>query len=272
MSANTGARPSLTSVAQALLPVLGSSRCPTFPLQWSSRLRALTPILILCSVIVTAANSQAALTEAAQHTSIPTEDHGIIYADLYGKGDRGVVLAHGGRFNKESWRPQAEYLAGAGFRVLAFDFRGFGQSHGPGDSDMYTAPMKLDVLAAVHYLRRSGAKTVAVVGASFGGSAAVDASIASKRSEIDRLVLLAAEPDGPAEKVKAPLLVIVARDDPSGSSPRLPRIRLWFDKAPQPKKLLVLDGSAHAQFLFQTDQADRVLQEILRFLSAQKPF
>jgi len=28
----------------------------------------------------------------------------IVYADIYGKGERGVVLAHGGRFNKESWR------------------------------------------------------------------------------------------------------------------------------------------------------------------------
>ena len=74
---------------------------------------------------------------------------GLIYADLYGKGDRGVVLAHGGRFTKESCQPQAQTLARAGFRVLAFDFRGFGKSHGPGDSDMFTAPVQLDVLAAV---------------------------------------------------------------------------------------------------------------------------
>jgi hypothetical protein len=29
-----------------------------------------------------------------------------------------------------------------------------------------------------------------------------------------------------------------------------------------------LEGDAHAQFLFQTDQADRVMDEIFRFLSA----
>jgi hypothetical protein len=33
--------------------------------------------------------------------------------------------------------------------------------------------------------------------------------------------------------------------------------------------LIVLDGSAHAQFLFQTDQNARVIHEIVRFLSAQ---
>jgi pimeloyl-ACP methyl ester carboxylesterase len=208
-------------------------------------------------------------TEArVDHISFATEDGGLIFADLYGTGDRGVVLAHGGRFTKESWRPQAQSLAKAGFRVMAFDFRGFGKSHGPGESDMFTAPMQLDVLAAVRYLRNNGAKSVAVIGGSFGGSAAADASVASKPSEIDRLVLLAAEGNEPANRIKAPLLIIVARDDANDEGLRLPRIRAWFDKAPQPKELIVLDGSAHAQFLFQTEQADRVMKEILRFLGA----
>ena len=52
----------------------------------------------------------------------------LIYADLYGTGNRGVVLAHGGQFNKESWRDQALALTRAGFRALAIDFRGYGQS------------------------------------------------------------------------------------------------------------------------------------------------
>jgi alpha-beta hydrolase superfamily lysophospholipase len=204
-----------------------------------------------------------------EHVSFATEDSGFIYADVYGTGDRGVVLAHGGRFTKESWKPQANQLAQAGFHVVAFDFRGFGQSHGPGDSDMFTAPMYLDVLASVRYLRKNGAKTVAVMGGSFGGGAAADASIESSPGEISRLVLLAADGNRPADKIKAPLLEIVARDDASEDGPRLPHIRAWFDKAPQPKEIIVLDGSAHAQFLFQTDQADRVMREVLRFLSAE---
>ena len=106
------------------------------------------------------------------------------------------------------------------------------------------------------------------MGGSFGGSAAADASIASQPGEINRLILLAAEGNGPAEKIKVPLLEIVARDDVNDEGPRLPHIRAWFDKAPQPKELIVLDGSAHAQFLFQTDQADRVMKEIISFLSA----
>jgi hypothetical protein len=34
-----------------------------------------------------------------------------------------------------------------------------------------------------------------------------------------------------------------------------------------PKELIILDGSAHAQFLFATDQGARLMREILRFLS-----
>jgi hypothetical protein len=64
-------------------------------------------------------------------------------------------------------------------------------------------------------------------------------------------------------------LFIVARDDASGDGPRLPGIRAQYKKAPRPKKLIILKGSAHAQFLFQTDQADRVMREIIRFLSAK---
>src|SRR6266404_6136453 len=75
---------------------------------------------------------------AQEHVSFPSEDGGVVEADVYGKGKRGVVLAHGGRFTKDSWEQQAHVLKKAGFRVVAINFRGRGQSHGgtrlqPGD-------------------------------------------------------------------------------------------------------------------------------------------
>ena len=208
---------------------------------------------------------------AQKDVSIPTSDGGVIFADLYGSGEKGLVLAHGGQFNKESWRPQAEQFAAAGFHVLAFDFRSYGKSHGPGDKDIYTAPLHLDVLAAVRYLHSIGAKTVSIVGGSLGGGAAGDASIASAPGEIDRIVFLGSSPNGPADKLKCASLFLVARDDSNGDGPRLPGIRAQFEKAPEPKKLVVLDGSAHAQFLFQTPQSKRVMDEILQFLSPPRP-
>jgi pimeloyl-ACP methyl ester carboxylesterase len=206
--------------------------------------------------------------EAPELVSFATQDGGRVFANLYGKGDHGVVLAHGGRFTKESWEKQAQALVKAGFRVLAIDFRGYGQSKGPGSSDLYSAPHHLDVLAAVRYLRKDGAKTVSVVGGSFGGGAAADASIEAAPGEIDRLVLLAAWGSGPPEKLKGRKLFIVARDDANDAGPRLPKIREQYEKAPGPKELVILDGAAHAQFLFQTDQGERLMREILRFLTA----
>jgi pimeloyl-ACP methyl ester carboxylesterase len=82
--------------------------------------------------------------------------------------------------------------------------------------------------------------------------------------------MLGASPDKPADKLKCPFLFIVARDDASGDGPRLPRIRAQYERAPQPKELIILDGSAHAQFLFQSDQSERVMREILRFLNSGK--
>ncbi len=211
----------------------------------------------------------ASISSAQQLVSFPTLDGGIVYADLYGKGDRAVVLAHGGGrppFNKASWEKQARILEQAGFRVLATDFRGRGQSRGgtllPAGDDGY----HFDVLAAVRYLRRNGAKTVSAVGASFGGGAAAEASMEAP-GEIERLVMLAAATDNP-ERLLGRKLFIVARDDSNGDGLRLPGIRACYEKTPGPKELIILNGSAHAQYLFQTDQGDQVMRDILKFLTA----
>lgn len=208
--------------------------------------------------------------DAAELVSFPTQDGGLIYANLYGKGERGVVLAHGGRFNKESWDKQARELVQAGFRVLAIDFRGRGKSRGGAQAQAPDDGVHFDVLAAIRYLRKSGAKTVSVVGASFGGGAAAEASIETEPGEIDRLILLAHSPIDKPEQMKGRKLFILTRDDFSGDKkiPRLPRIRDQYERASGPKELVILDGSAHAQFIFETEQGERLMREILRFLSA----
>lgn len=208
-------------------------------------------------------------SEPPKQVSFPTEDGGLIYADRYGKGDRGVVLAHGGRFSKESWEKQARVLARAGFSVLAIDFRGRGRSRGGPQAHSRDDGARFDVLAAVRLLRQTGAKTVSVVGASFGGGAAAEASVEAEAGEIDRLVLLAHSPIDKPERIKGRKLFILSRDDFSGENkiPRLPKIRDQYERAPHPKELVILEGSAHAQLIFETEQGGRLMSEILRFLS-----
>ena len=198
--------------------------------------------------------------------SFSTSDGGLIYAHDYGDGEHGVVLSHGARFDKGSWGAQARLLAQAGFRALAIDLRGYGQSRGGGDSQGGRGgEHHLDILGAVRYLRDSGATTVSVIGASFGGGAAARASVAAKPGEIDRLVLLAHSPIEHPERMQGRKLFILARGDSDGR--RLPGIHEQYERAPEPKELVILEGSAHAQHIFNTDQGERLMHEIQRFLS-----
>jgi pimeloyl-ACP methyl ester carboxylesterase len=202
--------------------------------------------------------------------SIPLpENTATIMVDVYGSGDRAVVLAHGGRFDKESWKDQAKVLANAGYMAVAVQFRG--DNHNPDGTPGSIGSAEdnaMDVLAAIQYCHRLGAKTVSAIGGSFGGDAVADADVLSKPGEIDRIVLLGSAGGDHPEKLKARTLFLVARDDTSASSgPRLPAISAAYAKAPQPKKLVVVEGSAHAQFLFATSQEPSILKQILQFLS-----
>jgi dienelactone hydrolase len=190
-----------------------------------------------------------------------------VTGDLYGRGASAVILTHGGGRTKESCGKQAQALAEAGFLVLAINFRSDtlndqGKPISVGSDEDNAA----DILAAAAYLRAHGAKSVSGVGASMGGYALAEADSMSKPGEFDRIVLLATSADQSAA-LKGRKLFIVARDDVSGSGPRLGEISDSFAKASQPKELVILEGSAHAQGLFDTDQGPRLMKEILRFLT-----
>jgi hypothetical protein len=67
-----------------------------------------TLVTIILAITVSApafdsAGNMQTTSDPPEQVSFPTQDGGLIYANMYGKGDRGVVLAHGGRFTKESW-------------------------------------------------------------------------------------------------------------------------------------------------------------------------
>ena len=104
------------------------------------------------------------------------------------------------------------------------------------------------------------------MGGSKGGDYAAEAAEAEPAA-IDRLVLLASGAYTPFIKMKGRKLFILARDDANADGMRLPRIQGQYEKASEPKEMVILEGSAHAQFIFQTGQGERLMSEILRFLS-----
>ncbi|WP_420453126.1 alpha/beta fold hydrolase [Ilumatobacter sp.] len=97
-------------------------------------------------------------------SSAGTSPVGIETYDSGGDG-RPVVLIHGWPLSGHAWRPQKDVLEQAGYRVIAFDRRGFGDSDKPGEGYDYDT-MTADVKAIVDELSLSDA---VLVGFSMGG-------------------------------------------------------------------------------------------------------
>ena len=96
-------------------------------------------------------------------TSGPVEIH---YEDTGGDG-RPVVLIHGWPLSGASWSEQVPALTDAGYRVVTYDRRGFGQSGKPGTDSAYdydTLTGDLDALMTELDLRDAS-----LVGFSMGG-------------------------------------------------------------------------------------------------------
>ncbi|HEY7397761.1 MAG TPA: alpha/beta fold hydrolase [Gaiellaceae bacterium] len=141
-----------------------------------------------------------------------------LYAIESGAGKVGVVLAHESPADLCGWLPYVADLRRSGIRVLAFDFRGFGDSQRPAATRTYLAYGR-DFSAAVARLRADGARKVFLMGASFGGAAALTyapglplAGVVSLSGETQ---IAGAGLDGLAavRRLRAPLLLVGSRED-----------------------------------------------------------
>ncbi|MDQ6692870.1 MAG: alpha/beta hydrolase [Chloroflexota bacterium] len=97
-------------------------------------------------------------------TYVTTRDNTKLYVKDWGSG-RPVLLLHGWPLSADSWDDQALGLAESGFRVIAYDRRGFGRSDQPWSG--YDYDTLADDLASV--IDATGAKDAAIVGFSMAG-------------------------------------------------------------------------------------------------------
>jgi pimeloyl-ACP methyl ester carboxylesterase len=117
----------------------------------------------------------APLTPEVVH--IDTSDGVKLEADWYPGGTTGVVLLHmiPPRYDRTAW--PKDFIAGLhedGDAVLALDRRGAGKSGGVA-KEAYEGPKgRLDVDAAVGFLRAHGVQDVVLIGASNGTTSALD--------------------------------------------------------------------------------------------------
>jgi pimeloyl-ACP methyl ester carboxylesterase len=138
-----------------------------------SRPRALAVLLaLLASVIPTACSDDAppGPPEGSRAVTFPGPGGTTLSGRELGDGPVSIVLAHGATTNMGSWYAPMKAFADAGYRVLAFDSRGVGNSTGPASTD--PAGRVEDIRAAIDHVRRDGSPVV-VMGSSLGAQAAL---------------------------------------------------------------------------------------------------
>ncbi|NOQ13045.1 MAG: alpha/beta fold hydrolase [Methyloprofundus sp.] len=196
---------------------------------------------------------------SAKEVSFVTDDQATIYAEYQKRGSHAVLLAHGAIFDKESWGKFAQDLLAQNYTVLAIDFRGYGKStFGKQPRALYK-----DILAGVQFLKaEQGIRKITLLGASMGGAAAAKADVYAASGSIDQLILLSPASIFQPEKLSGQLLFIASEDEHLVTA-----LRSSFDQAPQPKALKLIAGSAHAQHIFKTSQAELLTKIILDFLA-----
>lgn len=207
---------------------------------------------------------------ASRRVTIATADSGVVVADHYGGGTKGVVLVHGGRYTRRDWRDLAQQLARDGAQVLAIDLRGYGESRLARARQVGEPEEALDVLASVQWLRARGATDVCVIGASLGGGAAAAAAATPgvpADARINSLLLLAPAPIEAPERITARVLIIMGATDTTASGAlRLTATWEQYRRLGGPRELRTFDSNAHAQQLLQRGDSAAVGKMIRKFV------
>ena len=202
---------------------------------------------------------------------------------LFGQGEAAVVLAHmGGAANNEAdWYPLARRLAHEGYMVLTYNRRGVcSKAKSKYDCsagiDDYPTSWQ-DVVGAVRFVRTRGARSVAVAGASIGGTSAVYAA-ATGKIQPTALISLAGinyistySLDEPGlRRIGGAKLFISASGDADGGARSA---RQWNAWAEEPKRLVLLDSERHGTEMLGDQQPTRVplTSLIVRFLRSSMP-
>ncbi len=115
--------------------------------------------------------------------------------DDHGKGPA-VILIHGFPFNRKMWASQIAALAGNGFRVIAPDLRGFGDSK-TGEAGFSIRVFADDIARLMHHL---GIGRAVMVGMSIGGEVALDLLKRYPRKVVATSILAPVMPPADAEE------------------------------------------------------------------------
>jgi pimeloyl-ACP methyl ester carboxylesterase len=219
-------------------------------------------VLLLAALLLFIGISSACAAGEPQAVAFEAKDGIPLRGTLFGKGSTGVILAHMYPADQKSWFPFARKLAGEGYLVLTFDFRGYGESGGA----KVIAEIDRDLAGAYRFLQPR-VKKVFLVGASMGGMAAIrvaaeepTAGVVSLSAPVAFRGLDAGER---IRDIKVPCLFIAAEAD--GYAAAAAKEFHKAVKSPEPR-LLMVPGTEHGTRLFDGPKGPKVEQAILEFL------
>jgi alpha/beta superfamily hydrolase len=221
----------------------------------------------LAALAVTVGLSAPAISGEAKIVAFSSDD-GIALSGLwYGGGDKVVILSHQYDLDQSAWADVANTLAGQGYGVLTYNFRGYKPSEGTQD----IGAIGHDLDAAIAFARAGGATDLVLVGASMGGIVTVPAAV--KAEPLGYITLSAplgfaglAADDASLMASKAAKLFINTEADSYNAD-----TRHMFEVAAEPKTLEIYPGARHAMSMFAGTQGAEVKARIVKFVDDVMP-
>jgi uncharacterized protein len=195
-----------------------------------------------------------------------TQDHVRLAGLLYGHGGTtALVCSHMWPSSKADWFAAAPWFAAHGFMILAYDFRGLGDSQGQPDF----FKLDKDLRAAIAFVQSLGAKKIVLLGASGGGAITLKVAAEVKVAAVITLsadYFAAAPTQQEILAITAPKLFVSSQNDAYIKD----TIQI-FTWAKQPKELYLYPGSAHGTYLFSTTYGQDLIKRIIAFADAYAP-
>ncbi len=169
---------------------------------------------------------------------------GDSWAIVWGEGDRGVVLSHGAAYDAASWESQGQALEENGMVALAVE-------------DVSPGSLRF----AIDYLKEEyNVESVALIGASAGAGPVLE--VAEEDPEEVSQIMLLSGTGGVSGLGEYPKLFVASEGEGIAEEAR----RMAEEAPGDQNEALILPGDAHAQAIFQTQQGERLTQDILERL------
>ncbi len=196
-----------------------------------------------------------------------TSDHVQLAGLLYGSGKTAVICSHELRTSKIIWSDSGipQRLASRGYMVLAYDFRGNGDSAGQFD----VSKLDVDLRAAIAFVHQQGATSIVLLGSSMGGTATL--KVASSEPVAAVITLSAPQDfgvnvsDTDVKAIHAPKLFVNSQDDTFSSD----TVHMYAI-ANAPKEIHLYPGTAHGTSIFD-EYGNDLTQRITNFVTHYAP-